>query len=235
MPRVRSRDLAGAQVAHAEPGRDEHVLAVVRADLLVHRAEGLGRAGPAEHIVLHKDLGDHHEQRRGHALARDVRHHQAQVIVIDQEEVIEIAADLLGRVHGGVDIEFVAVREGREDAGQHVRLDARGQRQLGADALLLGRDAHDLGDVVARAGGEGGEGLRQDLDLVPGAVGVLHLKGRVPVLQGIDPRGHALEGFDHAAGKEQRRSDGQQQDARRGRDQQLHRVLRALPVGAERL
>lgn len=89
--------------------------------------------------VFQKRLGDHHEHRRGHALAGYVRHHQRQVVVVDQEEVVKVAADLLGRAHGGKDVKLLPAREGREDARQHRRLNVLGHVQLRADALALGR------------------------------------------------------------------------------------------------
>ena len=81
---------------------------------------------------------DHHEQCGGHALAGDVRHDQAKVIVIDQEEIVEIAADLLGGRHAGVDVKFVPIRESREGMGQHGSLDVRRQLQFVLDPLPFG-------------------------------------------------------------------------------------------------
>ena len=60
------------------------------------------------------------------------------MIVIDQEKIIEIAADLLGGRHAGVDVKFTPFREGREGVGQHGGLDVRRQLQLVLDPLAFG-------------------------------------------------------------------------------------------------
>ena len=71
-------------------------------------------------MVFDEGLGDHHEEGGGDALAGDVGDDHGQVVVVHQEEVVEVAAHLLGGVHGGVDIELLPVGEGGEDPGQHV-------------------------------------------------------------------------------------------------------------------
>ena len=235
VPGVGRDDLAGLDVQHAEPDRDEHLLPVVGADLAVDRLEHLRGAAARHGVVLHKDLRDHHKERRGHALARHVGDDDAEVRLVDEEEVVEVAADLLGRVHRGVDVEFAAVGEGGEDIGQHICLDARGERELRADALLFGGDARDLLDVRPRALRERREGLCQDLDLIAGTVGLFHLKGGVAVAQGVDAFRHDLERANHAPGEDEGGRDGQQDDEHCQHDQGLHRTLRARAVACERL
>ena len=144
------------------------------------------------------------------------------MILVDQEEIIEVAADLLGRVHAGIDVKLLPIREGGENAGQHIRLDPGGKGQLRADTLLLRRDPGDLADVVPGLLGERGKGLRQDLDFVVGAVDGLHLKGLVASAEGVDAPGHVLDGPDHLPGLGQGGDDGQQHH-HRGQDQ--HRDL----------
>ena len=68
----------------------------------------------------------HHEKGSGNALAGYVADDQAQVILINQEEVIQVAADLPGRGHGGIEIELMSVRERRENLGQEAGLDPGG-------------------------------------------------------------------------------------------------------------
>ena len=86
-----------------------------------------------------------------------------------EEEVVEVSAHLLGRVHGGVHVELLPLREGRENPGQHVRLDLGGHVQLGADALLLRRDGGQVLDVLVDLQLHGLDGLGEGLDLVAGA------------------------------------------------------------------
>ena len=57
--------------------------------------------------------------------------------IIHQEEVVEIAAHFLGRVHGGINLELSPFREGGENIRQHICLNLGGNIQLCADSLLL--------------------------------------------------------------------------------------------------
>ena len=130
-------DDACADFEDADPDSDEHFQLVVPADGVVGLFQDLG-GGDAQHgVVLEDHLGDHHEEGGGDALAGDVRDAEAEVVVVDQEEIVKIPSDLPGGVHGGVNIKFTAVREGREFAGQHAVLDAGGHLQLGADPFLF--------------------------------------------------------------------------------------------------
>ena len=45
------------------------------------------------------------------------------MIIIDQEEVIEVTSDFLGRVNAGIDVKFSDVRVWREDGRQGTALD----------------------------------------------------------------------------------------------------------------
>lgn len=81
---------------------------------------------------------DGHEQRCGNSFAADIAHDEPQTIGIQQKEVEQIAAHFLGRGHGGMQLEVVAIREGRKLAGKHGALDHGGMLQLaGADPLRL--------------------------------------------------------------------------------------------------
>ena len=199
MPGIGRNDLAGLQIEHPEPDRDKHLLAVIRANLLIHRAQHLGGALVVHGVVLHQDLGNHHKQRGRDALAGNIRHNKAKMRIVDQEEIVEIAADLLGRGHRGIDVKFRAFREGREDVGQHVRLNLRGKGQFRADALFLLRDGNDFRDVFLRPFIQRVKRLRQDLDFVPCAVGLVHRKSGLAVFQRIDPLREQLQRLDHMA------------------------------------
>ena len=167
--RVYIDELAGADLQHAHPPGHEQSGVIALAQLFVglgeHRARRLLILG----VVFDEGLGNHHKQRRGHPLAGYVGDNHRQVVVVHQEEVVEVAAHLLGRVHGGIHVEFLPLREGRENSGQHVRLDLGGHIQLGADALLLRRDGGQVLDVLVDLQLHGFDGLREGLDLVAGA------------------------------------------------------------------
>ena len=152
MARIGGHQPARGELQYAQPHGDEHLRLVVGADRLVGPGEDL-RRGIAQHgHALQYDLGRHHEQRRGDALAGNVCYDQRQMVVVRKEEVVEVSAHFLGRGHGRVDVELPAVREGREYVGQHVRLYAGGQRKLQTYPLLLrsgfGKVFFELGQVA---------------------------------------------------------------------------------------
>ena len=70
------------------------------------------------------DHGAHHEQSTGNALAGNIRNQECQMCVINQEEIIEVTADLFSRIHGRIHIKFLPFGERREDIGQRVCLDS---------------------------------------------------------------------------------------------------------------
>ena len=69
------------------------------------------------------------------------------MILINKEEIVEVAADLSGRIHHSVNVELSALRESRENTGQHALLDLVGHVQLRADPLLLRGDTPHLSHV----------------------------------------------------------------------------------------
>ena len=70
------------------------------------------------------------------------------MLLIHHKEIVEIAAYLLRRIHGCIDIELCAVRERREDAGQHGALNVSGNIQLRPDSLLLCRNTGQILNIV---------------------------------------------------------------------------------------
>ena len=69
------------------------------------------------------------------------------MVIVDQEEVIEITADFLRRVHGRIDCKFGPSRERREDVRDHTRLNPVGQAEFRRDALVLRCHGEHLADV----------------------------------------------------------------------------------------
>ena len=163
---VRGRDAAGGDLVDAEPDGDEHLRVVVLAELVVDGLEYLPGRRAHLRAVLEQGLGDDHEERGGHALAGDVGDHEREMVLVHEEEVVEVAADLLGGGHGGVDVELAALREGGEDAGQHARLYLRRHVQLRAYPLLLRRDAREVVYIGPERGGHVVEGVAEDGGLV---------------------------------------------------------------------
>ena len=88
-------------------------------------------------MVAQLRFGCHHEQRRWNPLAGDVRQEEADFRrAFNLEEIVEVAADFLGRLHRAVDVELVDVGEGGELGGDCVLLDGLGRREV-LGVLLL--------------------------------------------------------------------------------------------------
>ena len=130
--------LAGRDLQDTEPDRHEHVLFVVFGQRGVRFLQQLlrGQRGIRLRLRLEDRARRHHEKRRRHALTAHVRHDQREAVAVDEEEIVEVAADLSGRVHRRVDVELLILRKRRKQVRQHVRLDPgrhvqlrRGRRQ----------------------------------------------------------------------------------------------------------
>ena len=79
-----------------------------------------------------------HKQGCGDTLAADIANDQRNVVIVDAEEVVEIATDVLCRLHRGIDVQQIAVlREWREDARQDKLLDLVGSSQVFLQSLQL--------------------------------------------------------------------------------------------------
>ena len=74
--------------------------------------------------------GHHHEQRGRHTFAGNIRHNQTDVIVIDQEEIVEITANLFCGRHAGKDVKLRAIGKCGEEPGQLTGLYVRGHAQF---------------------------------------------------------------------------------------------------------
>ena len=89
--------------------------------------------------------GHRHVKRGRDAFARNVADDHAEMIVIDEEEIEEVAADGFGRSHLGVDVEVGALGERRERArDQRVLDDARGIELFlnGGELLAVANRVH---------------------------------------------------------------------------------------------
>ena len=70
------------------------------------------------------------------------------MVVIHHEHIVEVSADLLGRIHGRIDIDIVSFRECRENAGQHVCLNLGRNIELGADPLFFCSNCRQVRNVL---------------------------------------------------------------------------------------
>ena len=140
MPRTGSRELSGGKLTYTHPGGNEHVCLIVRAYGFICLREYGGRALSEHSAALQDDLRYHHEQRCRNAFPGYIRHDQAEVIIINEEEIIEVTANLSGRIHAGKNVKFLPARKRREYMGHHGELDPCCKIQLGAYTLLFGSD-----------------------------------------------------------------------------------------------
>ncbi len=81
----------------------------------------------------------HHKEGCRDPLSADVCHDKPHFCLTEHKEVIEVSADLPGRLHGSINIKICPVREGREAVRQHVRLNAVGEGEFRMDSLFLSR------------------------------------------------------------------------------------------------
>ena len=121
------------------------------------------------------------------------------MVIVDQEEVIEISADFLGRDHVSIYIELLLIRERREDTGQHICLDLGGDAQFGADAFTLRCDPPDILDICLHPFRQRPEGIRQDLCFISGIQ--LPLKIEIVSVYIGNGLGELSDGADDEAGQ----------------------------------
>ena len=118
--------------------RQEHAVDGVGSQQTVGLCHTLCGTAPLHALGADNRPANGHEQRSGDALAADVGYHQGDTVVINAEEVIEVAADVLGGLHRGIDVHLVAVLgEWREHARQNVLLDVAGRGQVVLQRLQL--------------------------------------------------------------------------------------------------
>jgi hypothetical protein len=77
------------------------------------------------------------------------------VVVVEQGEIVEIAADIARRFEHGEQVEIAAVGKGREELGHDAELDLVGDCQLARDLLLGGGRGCELVDVAAQVATRG--------------------------------------------------------------------------------
>lgn len=137
MSRIGGLESSGIEIEASVPDGNEHLLRIIGTQLAVDELEDFGGAVAHHGDVLDEDLGYHHEECRGNALARDIGHYDSQMLFVDKEEIIEVASDLLRGVHGSIDVEIFALGESREDVGQGLCLYPGRHVEFMVDTVLL--------------------------------------------------------------------------------------------------
>ena len=135
---VRSDTAAGGYLDHRAPHCYKHLRGVISLyQLSVHAFKSLAGSVARLKTVFDQSLGDHHKERCGDTLARYVRHHHSEVVVIHQEKIVKVAADLLCGVHGRVDVKLIAFGKRGENTRQHVFLNSGSHSQIAVSHCLL--------------------------------------------------------------------------------------------------
>ena len=124
---------AAGQVEPAPCGGHEHAGLVVAAELAADPGEDGGGRRRSGGAGAEQRLGDGHEQRRGHALPRDVPDQEPEAVAV-HEEVVEVPAHGTCRPRLRHQLQLGPLGEA---AGQHRHLDVVGQPQSLLDPLLL--------------------------------------------------------------------------------------------------
>ena len=135
---------------NCQPYCDKQFSFVAFHQLIIDIPEGLTGSLAILHTVPDQDLGDHHKERRRNTLTGDIRHNKSNMIVIHQEEIIEITADLFGRCHGCINIKLFALRESREQMRKLTGLDCICHPQFQLDPLFFCRDFLNLVHIMIR-------------------------------------------------------------------------------------
>ena len=167
MPGVGSLELSRRELKNTEPYCNEKVRLVVLADAVIDAFQNIGGGGVFQKgKIVDQDLGGHHKESSRNTFAGDIGHDEAEMVVVDQEEVIEVSADLLRRIHGCEDLKFLTVRESGEDTGNHSLLDLACHIEFCMNTLLLDRDVGKILHIILHISFHIGQKETEIFDLV---------------------------------------------------------------------
>ena len=152
--------LAGGQIQNAHPGGNEHAGFIVFAQLFVGLRKDLIHRQASFRQILNNGFGGHHKHRRRDSLAGNICRQESNGCIAKLIEIVEIAADLLGRDHLGINaVVFILGEVG----GQSRQLDLLGILKLLVDACRR------LCDIALQRGYRRVDIVRQGGELLIGA------------------------------------------------------------------
>jgi hypothetical protein len=130
-------ELAVAHVQNAVKQGDEHGRTVLTGQRGIQILQAFTGTTLLQRSGAQQRAADRHEQGSRDPFAADVADHQAKMIAVEEEVIEQIAANLLGRHHGSVQVEVLAVRKWRKLPRQDRLLDTRGDAQFVLDGHQL--------------------------------------------------------------------------------------------------
>ena len=222
--RARVADLAALAVEHGAGHGDEHAHVVALRQPRVELPQDVVGTGVAPADRAQESGHARHEEGRGHSLVRHVGDGQDEPAAVQQEEVVEVAPDLAGRLERGGD--RIAAGQGlRRRDGEHRLLDLARDVQLPGPPLLLRQPGRALLDVPPEHAAHpvGHVPERADLERVP------HLGERGVEIAPADPlhrAGQHLERPGDAAGRQPHEPEGQPEDAEADEELPLRQAAR---------
>ena len=129
--------MACSDIHDGEKQGHEHTGGVVGAQRVVDAGHDACWRCISRRCHLDHGLCNGHEQSCRHAFTGHVADHQANVVFIDQEIIIEIPADFARRFEQGVQVEFLMIGKGGKFLGQHAHLDRVADVQFFLHAIFL--------------------------------------------------------------------------------------------------
>ena len=232
---VGSNAFSGGKIDDPKPDRNKHFRVIALQQLVIDFGQDNSRAVPVQDAVFDQYFCDHHKESRRHTLTGDIRHDHGHVLIIHQEEIIEISAYFLGRIHRSVDFKFPTVWKRGKNAWKLAGLNVGRHAEFGSDPLLFGSDLSDLLHIVDCPPGKLGEGLRQYLHLVTGTEGVFHGEQRIGPAQGGYLVCHDGQRPDDSLAQNGSAYSPESEQDQKKDDQGPRGVRKALPVGYRRL
>ena len=128
MARVRVGERAVLRVKNPEQQGHEHGPLVFLSEQVVHLGQRFARGEGAHGVPPDQSPADHHEKSRRYALARNIRHDDAEFVPGEVEDIVEVPTDILRRSHD-------RVRFGRRGGREPLRQD--GHLHVAGDPKLL--------------------------------------------------------------------------------------------------
>ena len=130
--------VTGSDVVDGVEHGHEHGVYRLSAQQLVSLGDTDIRAVSLQSDGSDEGPADSHEDGSRHALSAHISHDNANVLVVNAEEVVEVASHILGRVHQRCQVELMLILgEGREYPGQDSLLYLTSHSQVGLQRLQL--------------------------------------------------------------------------------------------------